>query len=193
VLGYAFGPFDRMGRRTMAAVEVWVDDAVRGDLPGVCVKTGAPADGLVRVVEEKGSLGLAWLLVFFGPIGWLVLLVLLATNRRELFTVRLPYSHGAWERERRLGRQRVVGVLLSALLFVAALLGVAPFSRLTWTIATLVAAIATIVVAFVVQFSEVRVDLDASRRWVSLGRVHPAFADAVARRDRDRQRASHVS
>jgi hypothetical protein len=122
----------------MAAVEVWVDDAVRGNLPGVCVKTGCPADGLVRVEHEHGSLGLAWLLVFLGPIGWIVLLALLATNCRELFTVRLPYSNASWERERALRR------------------------------------------------GEVRVDLDASRRWVSLRRVHPMFADAVRRRDHDR-------
>jgi hypothetical protein len=170
----------------MAAVEVWVDDAVRGDLPGICVQTGAPADGLVRVVQERGSLGLGWLLVFLGPIGWIVLLVLLATSRREQFTVRLPYARGAWERERRLGRQRNVGVLVSAALFVAALLGVAPFPRAFWSVATLAAAVATIAVAIVVRCSEVDVELDASRRWVSLRHVHPAFADAVARRDRER-------
>jgi hypothetical protein len=56
----------------------------------------------------------------------------------------------------------------------------------------LVAAIATVVVALVLRFTEVGVDLDASRRWVSLRRVHPAFADAVTRRDRARQ-ASRVS
>ncbi len=49
----------------MAAVEVWVDDAVRGHFPGVCVKTGRPAVGLVRVVTDQSPLGLAGLLLLF--------------------------------------------------------------------------------------------------------------------------------
>src|SRR3954447_16017408 len=127
-----------MGRRTMAAAEVWVDDAVRGNLPGVCVKTGAPADGLVRIEEEHGSLGLAWLLVFLGPIGWIVLIALLATNRRELFTVRLPYSNAAWQRERRLGRQRSIGLVVTGALVVAALAGFEPVPRGAWALAAAV-------------------------------------------------------
>lgn len=70
----------------MAAVEVWVDDAVRGHFPGVCVKTGRPAVGLVRVVTDQSPLGLAWLLLLFPR--WVGSLALLASRRESTSTRR---------------------------------------------------------------------------------------------------------
>ena len=48
----------------------------------VCARTGEPADLLVRRREQIGSnlRSLAWLLVFFGPPGWLALLVVLMVS-----------------------------------------------------------------------------------------------------------------
>ncbi len=58
----------------MARAMVFVDDAVLGRLPGVCAKTEvSTADHLVQTVPVDGGqgLGIAWLLVLAGPIGWL--------------------------------------------------------------------------------------------------------------------------
>ena len=77
----------------MAAVSAFVDDVVRGRLPLVCAKTGEPADLVIRMRQPVGS-GLrswAWLLVFFGPPGWLALLVvLMVAPAGEYLTVRIP-------------------------------------------------------------------------------------------------------
>jgi hypothetical protein len=57
----------------------------------------------------------------------------------------------------------------------------------------LVVAVAAVAVALAAEWrlgrQAVRVELDASRRWVTLGNVHPAFARAV--RVDQRHRAPH--
>ncbi len=76
----------------MATVSVFVDEAVRGRLPMVCAKTGQPADLLVRTTQSVGGLpGAAWLLVFLGPPGWGILLLLaLFGSGQESLTARIP-------------------------------------------------------------------------------------------------------
>ena len=62
----------------MAAVTVFVDDAIRGDLPLVCAKTGEPTDLMIRMRQPVGG-GLpaaAWLLLLLGPMGIIILVVL---------------------------------------------------------------------------------------------------------------------
>jgi len=52
-------------------VTVFVDDAVRGALPKVCVRDGTPtADALRRRedVGDRAGLGVAWLLLLAGPL-----------------------------------------------------------------------------------------------------------------------------
>jgi hypothetical protein len=39
----------------VTAVDVFVDDAIRGDLPLVCAKTGEPADLLIRMRQPVGG------------------------------------------------------------------------------------------------------------------------------------------
>ena len=82
----------------MTSVQVFVDDAVRGDFPPVCAKTGTAAQGKFRIDQHRGGLGPAWLLVLLGPIGWIVLVLMLFTTRRVTLTIRLPYSEAAVER-----------------------------------------------------------------------------------------------
>jgi hypothetical protein len=65
----------------MAAVRVFVDDAVLGRFPPVCAKTGMPSDGRLAVTTTVGGSGRVsapWLilLVLLGPIGWVALAVL---------------------------------------------------------------------------------------------------------------------
>ena len=180
----------------MPAVTVFVDEAVQGRLPWVCVKDGVPAEGLFRIEQEVGGgarLGVAWLLAFFGPVGWLVLFLLAVSRsgRGEVLAVRLPYSEAAVDRYARATVQLrwCVGTAVAG----GALLVVSIFSRGgrpgigylpqvgIW--AALFVIVAAFVVAFIVELGRQRqavdIRLDASRRWVTLSRVHPLFVASV--------------
>ena len=61
----------------MAAVSVFVDDAIRGDLPLICAKTGEPADIVVRMRQPVGGMPrIVWLLVVLGAVGFPVIFLL---------------------------------------------------------------------------------------------------------------------
>ena len=174
----------------VATVEVFVDDAVRGRLPHICVKTGVTADGRLRVEQERGGLGFAGLLVFLGPLGWIVLAMLIGgalvggAGRREVLTVRLPYSEAAVDHEiaiRRL-RLRSAAVGAGALLVAVALGATGHMTPGRLDLCALVTAVAALFSAAQhVRLVRLRVgvELDASRRWVTLAGVHPDFARAV--------------
>src|ERR671910_1076790 len=78
----------------MASVTGFVEDAVGGNFPPVCIRTGRPAASIATVrVPVGGPSGALWLLVLLGPVGWLLLFILLAARRgEEVLTVQLPYS-----------------------------------------------------------------------------------------------------
>jgi hypothetical protein len=171
----------------VATTRVFVDDAVRGDLPDLCVKDGVPAGGgrltLTEEVTGRG-LGLWWLLVFLGPIGWIALVVVAAGSRGETLTVTLPFGTDARERylEARRGRRTVVavGIPVGASLLLASLLGAPPGFAVLGLVVLGVTLVAGMVFEYRIGQALVGVDLDASRRWVTLRAVHPAFARAVA-------------
>ena len=169
----------------MAAVSVFVDDAVRGRLPLVCAKTGEPADLVIRMQRPVGGglHGMAWLLVFLGPPGWaaLILLYLLAGGD-EYLTVRIPEVASAYEREKALKRFRLAALVLApaSLAFAFVYPGMFPALWLALSGALLVAAIA---VQTKISAMTIGVHLDASRRWVTLTGVHPAFVAAVAEQE----------
>ena len=163
----------------MASVSVFVDDAVLGRLPNICAKSGAPSDALQRIDQARGGLGLAWILLLLGPIGWVIFLVVAITSRPEILTVRVPMSKVALEHERHLSRARWA-ILTGALLFVVAgALELEPLTIQTWLGFALVAGISALAVQLVLAFNRVDVRLDASHRWVTLSGVDPAFANAV--------------
>lgn len=189
----------------MAAVTVFVDDAVLGRLPPICVKDGvATSDRLTTAQDVGGSagLGVAWLLILAGPLGWLGLLVLGFSRRGgDYLTVTLPYSEVAYERVRRATAVRRRAALILAGTSVATLLALllrTTDSRLLAIGLAVVAAGALIKVtleSFQLRRLAVPVVLDASRRWVTLYGVHPRFAeavqdraDAVQDRNADRER-----
>lgn len=167
----------------MARVTVFVDDAVRGALPPVCVRTGAPATEHATVDSRVGGASpLAVLLIFLGPIGWIALLVL--GGRSETLVARLPVSDAVvtlWDRWRRV-RLASAAVVLAGLVLLVFTAGASGWMRVSLLVAG--AGFAGTVVAGVRLWScGVGVDLDASRRWVTLRGVHPAFVDAVRLRD----------
>lgn len=165
----------------MAATTIFIDDAVHGNLPGLCARTGVPTDALLRIEKPIGGMGAAaWLLLFLGPLGWIALFLLeLLGTGRETLTVRLPYSRGVRAQERERHRARLVAGIIG---LVALLNGVSSFGLLPR--ASLVVAVLGLGVAFVIHlvltFLDIGIRLDASRRWVTLTGVHPDFAAAVA-------------
>jgi hypothetical protein len=170
-------------------VRVFVDEAVLGNFPPVCVKDGVRTTDRLTVTQPIGAgpLSWAWLLVFLGPVGWILLLVLAAVARGggEVLTVELPWSETVYRRAVHARRYRRTGALATVVLATVALVvhsHPAPASGLLvfCLVALATAALAVTVVATVRLARErVTVDLDASRRWVTIGRVHPAFAQAV--------------
>jgi hypothetical protein len=177
----------------MAQVTVFVDDAVRGTLPGVCVKDGVPTTDSMTVQDELGDragLGVAWLLLLLGPIGWIGLLFMLASRggRGEVLTIRVPMSEVAYQRLRAARRLRAVSATVVIISSIMALWFAATPTDggLTSSKVVAITAVAAVVIGVVVllvadhraRHGTIGVDLDASRRWVTLVDVHPAFVAA---------------
>jgi uncharacterized membrane protein (Fun14 family) len=174
----------------MAAVQVFIDDAVRGRLPDVCVKDGVPARGsrvrMTREIGRSNRLGILWLLIFLGPIGWIVLLFLAAGDRGEQLTVTLPLSSAAHDLQVAATRRRNLGVTssLGAGVILLLVAGYGGLDELRAVVAIagvtmLALAVALAIVGEVrIEQTTVGIDLDASRRWLTITRVHPDFAAA---------------
>jgi hypothetical protein len=176
----------------MAAVTVFVDDAVLGRFPYLCVKTGAPAEGLLTVHTPVGAdtrLGVWWLLVLAGPPGWLALVVLSwgSTGNGETLTVQVPWTEAAQQAHDQARRRRSRLVLTTIALTVGALAlagiladtGLGPLAVTLALVAAAVCLVATWPAWIQVERTRVHVTIDASRRWVTLGGVHNDFAHAV--------------
>ncbi len=179
----------------MAEVTVFVDDAVLGRLPQVCSKRGTVTGSRLRTVEEVGRsnrLGVLWLLALAGPLGWIVLLVLGSRDSGELLAVEVPLSDTAYDELAAAQRLRLVAALSGAAGVVALLL-LSAWAQLgsSGVVLIVVAILATLVMVFVAERRIGRasfgVSLDASRRWVTLAGVHPAFVAAC--RDQQAERA----
>ncbi len=167
----------------MASVSVFVDCAVRGELPRICARTGAFTDSVMQIDKPIGGLGAAaWLLLFLGPMGWIILVLLhLLGAGREMLSVRVPYSPEALERERPLRRLRWGASLASVVLLVMAIIQLFGTPKIWLTLAALSSALA-LATHIVLYLSGIDVKLDASRRWVILSNVHAEFASAVKQR-----------
>lgn len=187
----------------MAAVTVFVDDAVLGRLPYLCVKTGAPAEGLLTVrtpVGTQAGLGVWWLLVLAGPLGWLGLFViaLMTGNGADTLTVQVPWTEAAQSQVDEAKRRRrhlwlACAGIAGLTLVVLGLGDGAGFTGQLAAVLLLAAAgvgIAAVVAGVVVARTNVDVRIDASRRWVTLDGVHPDFAHAVETSRSGRQPAA---
>ena len=173
----------------MAAVTVFVDDAVLGRLPPVCVEDGLQTDDRLILTQDVGGrtgLGVAWLLILAGPLGWIGLFVIAATRpSNELITVTLPYCEAAHLRMRRTQRSRSQATLVFMGTIVASFVSLlfrTHDSRLLALVLAIVAAGALVRAIFetiVLGKATVRLSLDASRRWITLSGVHPNFEAAM--------------
>lgn len=176
----------------MANVTVFVDDGVLGNLPEVCVVTGIPtADKLTfrQQVRDSAGLGVAWLLILAGPLGWLgIAAIALFRRGADYLTVTLPYSENAQQRrvqaERAQLKAMIVMVVALALAFGAFIQRSSSYDLLALGLATIgVGALVSMVMcARRVHHLSVQLTLDASRRWLTLLGVNPEFALAVERR-----------
>lgn len=174
---------------------MFVDDAVRGTLPGVCAKDGVPTTSGLTVHDELGDragLGVAWLLLLAGPPGWLGLLIISASRggRREVLTVQIPLSDEAYQRLRSARRGQSIALAVAVLAAPVALFTLLAFTTPLVKAVALMALVVTViaVVALIANERRLRdaricVGLDASRRWVTLVGVHPAFVAACQAHD----------
>jgi hypothetical protein len=177
----------------MASVTVFVDDAVLGDLPPVCVIDGVVTDDTLTYSQQLGDrsgLGVAWLLILFGPLGWLGLVVISLFRRSgELLTVTLPFSEAAYRRRVKAERTRLWAACSTVVLAVAAVAAIVQHSTQYRIVAVGSAVLACVALSSViaegtrVRRASVGLDLDASRRWVTLSGVHESFVCAVQSRD----------
>lgn len=174
-------------RWAVASATVFVDDAVWGNLPNICVKDGVWTSDRLTLRHRLSNEfpGVAWILLLLGPLGWIGLLIYAASRSGEQLDVRLPFSETAYQRFRWTRWRRNAAGLVFVVTGVLALVVRARPGVFDQGTAILLGAVAlgALVMAVVeaVRHSSagVRIDLDASRRWVTLGRVHPDFATAA--------------
>ncbi|HEU4320272.1 MAG TPA: hypothetical protein VFS66_09340 [Acidimicrobiia bacterium] len=161
------------------SVRVFIDDYAADRLPDVCVFSGADTTDRVKFRSNVGfGNPFVWLLLFLGPIGWLILL-LFSFAPGNYIEGWLPFTHEIATRQRR-DRWRIfafgVGGAL-AMLLAASLTGSQVFVALA-----IGAVLLTMVLVAISLRNEPRLSLDASRRWLTIRGVHPRFASAVEER-----------
>jgi hypothetical protein len=170
----------------VAEVTVFIDDAVLGDFPPLCVKEGIPTDDRLTLSEPVNRLGPAWLLVLVGPIGWLCLVIL--GWRGGSIRARLPFCEFAYRRLKVAQRMQTIWVTFAVISFLLGLAALAIHSRASMAAAValalgaLAATVKLVLETRRLRYLAVRLELDGSLRWVTISGVHPAFAAAVAAR-----------
>lgn len=190
----------------MAEIGVWASDVLDGRLPAVCIKSGLPADAwitcryrdwrrfrgrLPHVVTVLGSLllwgGSEWVvipcLLVFLPVAP-PLLVFDAVDRLRHGSCSLPFSRRV---HRRMAALRDTSLLAYGAGFAFAVLG---FTLNPWGLAFALAAwLVAVVLALLRADIKVQCVLRkdrSGREFFTLGRVHPAFVEAVKRGLADR-------
>lgn len=189
------------------AVRVFVDDAVQGRFPRVCARTGRPSDGWLSVdavVGRSRSMSttvIVLLILFGGPLGWIVVLLFSPSQPTDRLRVELPWTVDTQAEVVALRqRRRLAWIASAAGAAVAFALVLTTVGGAGWTmsgrvvlVTVVVGAIGAAAVALATEWQigrrTVGVDLDASRRWVTLSNVHPNFARAV--RAGQQRRAEH--
>lgn len=158
------------------SIQVFVDDFVAGRLPAVCAITGVATTDQVRFRTNVSPLSPVWLLlILLGPIGWAILLAM-AWSSGNYLVGWLPYHHDEARRRRDRRRLVVTGGVAGAVGIV--ILSLALDSSVLMGLGVLIALVG-IGALVILGWSEPRFELDASRRWLTIRRVHPDFVAAV--------------
>ena len=169
----------------MAAVRVFVDDAILGNLPLVCAKTGEPADFLVTIRKAVGG-GIpawVWFLLFLGPLGIVALLLAAAfAPGQEYLTVRVPETKAALQGERQLERWRLAALGAGVIVPFLVVFGVRTFPLL-WLATAVLCFVAAGAFTWMIWRQSISVDIDVTRRWVTFTNVHREFVAAVQRQE----------
>jgi hypothetical protein len=182
----------------VADVVVYVDDAVRGTLPPVCVKEGVPTEGSLRVTRNVGNgsgLGVAWLLVLFGPLGWFTLLIIaLVRSPADRLGVRLPFSESSYARLVYARRMLRIWVSVTGFLSFLAIVLLAFHNSGAEALAvfsgvfSFVSFWMLLMASRRLSYARVGIMLDGSRHWLTISGAHPHFVDAA--RDQVQQAAA---
>lgn len=106
----------------MVEVTVFVDDAVLGDFPPLCIKEGIPTSDRLTWREPVSPLGSAWLLILLGPVGWLCLLLI--GGQSGHVTAKLPFCEFAYCRLKVAQRMRTIWVTFAVVATLLALAAV---------------------------------------------------------------------
>lgn len=146
------------------------------DLPPVCAATGEPADWLNRMGVQQAANPLALLLFFLGPIGWVVLFVVLSTRPDGTY-VEIPLSQPAMDalRERQRRTRIMLGGMVLTVVAFAWLLGSQMFP-VAWLV--LLALPALSIWTALARTHRIKLTLDGVGL-VTLKNVHPNFVAAV--------------
>jgi len=179
----------------VATARVKVDDLAVGNLPRICAKTGASADGFIDYESGHGGFQPWWLLLLLlGPVGLVVVAVFLVFGRRvNRVGGSVPLSSMALHRYNTAVRVSHWSFLASFAVLVAGIAASVGF-RDTWTwapdlglvglVAFGVGLVVTITAGVITGRLWIDAELDGSGRWVALTGVHGVFADAVETRYR---------
>jgi asparagine N-glycosylation enzyme membrane subunit Stt3 len=170
----------------VAEVTVFIDDAVLGSFPSLCVKEGIPTSDRLEWRESVGSFGTAGRFLLFGPIGWLL------GARRQYVTAKLPFCEFAYRRLRVAQRMLTIWITFAVIAALLSLAALAVHSRPSLVVAAtlglgaLGATVKAVIEKWRLHYLTVRLELDGSRRWLTISGVHPAFVQAVAATRADR-------
>jgi hypothetical protein len=180
--GIVVGPEAMGGGAGVAEVTVFIDDAVLGEFPPLCIKEGIPTSDRLTWREPASPLGTAWWLILLGPVGWLI------AGLSGHITASLPFCEFAYRRLKVAQRMLTIWITFAVVAYVLALATVVIHSRASLAaaaalgLAALAATVKVIIEKRRLRYLIVRLELDGSRRWVTISGVHPDFARAVAAR-----------
>ncbi|MCP3937542.1 MAG: hypothetical protein GY708_19480 [Actinomycetia bacterium] len=173
--------------------QLFVDDVVRGDLPRVCVLSGEPSEGHVEIeVRTALSGGWLWFALLLGPVG--IGLIVLFLMLGSTMLVRLPMTERSIDRYCD-SRRQIWWAGIAFIMWAIAGVGFVQWADRTngllrqLAVGLFVVGLIAIVVRILafqwtITVTQLRVRLDASRRWVTIDNVNPAFARACQLGDR---------
>ena len=183
----------------MAKVRIRIDDFEDGLLPGICAASGAPGARLYHADIPSKAPAWVWLLVFAGPAG-IVLALLVAQFARKVAHGYVPYADEVQAVLRERSRRYALAVVSCVALFTTVLVllatgGLGVGSASGFRTLGLVLCGAALLGGLVFFFlwcnlpGSVGGNLDSTGRWIELDPVSAGFAAAYEAQEADRRAA----